>query len=132
MRPVKAYPGEPAEINIKLVRNDTMMLKFRGWSNTGEPYNFNGHTFRMHIKTSRKCESEILVDVPNEDFHIDQDEIGEPFGRYNILFIRHASENMDIPAGKYVFDIEMTDGMGNVQTIFKEKDTLIVTDDVNK
>lgn len=132
MKPVKTYPGYPAKINVELVRNDTIQLKFRGWTKTGEPYDFTNHRFHMQIKRSRKKSEPAVVDIPHSSFSIERDEYGEEAEVYNVFVITHDKEHMDIEPGPYVFDIEMTDGIGTTQTIFKENNPLIVKPDVTQ
>ena len=130
MKPEKVLPGKPAEVEIYITRNDTFQWRFRGWSKDGTPFNFDSYFFRMQIKEDPDdSEEDALVDIPNNDFNKDWDDIGENADRLNIIRIEHDKDNMDLEEGSYYFDIEMTSPDQSVrQTIYRgtahvEKDT---------
>lgn len=118
---LKAYPGEPAQHDIVLVRGDTYSDSYVGYDKDGQPYDFTGHTFRMQVRTSRDDNGEVVIDIPNDDFHITLNHEGLAVDKNNVFKITHHKDNTDVSPGSYVYDIEMTDAANNTQTIIKEE-----------
>lgn len=127
-----ALPGKPVERDIIVIRNDTFIYPIRGWAENGDPYDFTGLTFGMQVKKKREEGEEAIIDIPDEDFSVDQDDRGEADGVQNILIIEHAAENMDIEPGDYVYDIQLEDAAGKVQTFQKEINYFRVEQDVTQ
>lgn len=129
---LKAYPGKPAKHDFIVIRGDTFSTSFTAYDKEGQPYDFTGHTFRMQVRTNRRDDAKVVVDIPNENFHITADQEGIAAGKDNMFEIKHPAEDMLIPPGTYVYDIEMTDAAGNRQTIVEEENFFKVNPDVTK